>query len=147
MKPMPIEITTDTTRLNRDRLHQWLSGEAYWSPGIPRALLDKAIDNSLCFGAIRDGELVGFARVITDRATFAWLCDVFVSADERGAGVGKRLMEAVMAHPDLQGLRRFLLATRDAHGLYRRYGFRPIDNPDTLMGIRRSAQELYADAD
>jgi GNAT superfamily N-acetyltransferase len=109
-------------------------------------VLDKAIDNSLCFAALRDGDLVGFARVVTDRATFAWLCDVFVAEQARGAGVGKRLMEAVVTHPDLLGLRRFLLATRDAHGLYRQYGFRPIENPEALMAIRRSAEEVYGDA-
>lgn len=125
-----------------DRLHGWLAA-AYWSPGIPRHVFDKAIDNSLCFAALRDGELVGFARVITDRATFAWLCDVFVAEEARGAGVGKRLMDAVVAHPDLQGLRRFMLATRDAHGLYQRYGFRPLDNPQAFMGIRRRAEDLY----
>jgi GNAT superfamily N-acetyltransferase len=139
---MPVEITTDTARLDRDCLHGWLAA-AYWSPGIPREVFDKAIDNSLCFAALRDGELVGFARVVTDRATFAWLCDVFVAENARGAGVGKRLMEAVVAHPDLQGLRRFMLATRDAHGLYQRYGFRPLDNPEALMGIRRRAEDLY----
>ena len=139
---MSIEITTDPSRLDRDRLHGWLSG-AYWSRGIPRSVLDKAIDNSLCFAAIRDGDLVGFARVVTDRATFAWLCDVFVAEQARGSGVGKTLMEAVVKHPDLQGLRRILLATRDAHGLYRQFGFSPIENPQNLMVIRRDPEELY----
>ena len=141
---MSIEITTDAARLDRDRLHGWLSS-AYWSQGLPRPVLDKAIDNSLCFAALRDGDLVGFARVVTDRATFAWLCDVFVAEQARGAGVGKRLIEAVVTHPDLLGLRRFLLATRDAHGLYRQYGFRPIENPEALMAIRRTAEEVYGD--
>ncbi len=139
---MSIEITTDADRFDRDRLHGWLSG-AYWSRGIPRQTLDKAIDNSLCFGALRDGELVGFARVVTDRATFAWLCDVFVGEDARAGGVGKRLMEAVMAHPDLQGLRNFMLATRDAQGLYSRYGFVPLDQPERFMAIRHRPEDLY----
>lgn len=141
---MSIEITTDAARFDRDRLHGWLSG-AYWSRGIPRRLLDKAIDNSLCFGALRDGELVGFARVVTDRATFAWLCDVFVAEQARSGGVGKRLMEAVVAHPDLQGLRRFMLATRDAQGLYSRYGFVSLENPERFMAVRRRADELYGE--
>ncbi len=138
----PIEITTDLARLDRDRLHTWLSG-AYWSRGIPRPVLDRALENSICFGALLDGETVGFARVVTDRASFAWLCDVFVDEGSRGAGVGKRLMDAVIAHPDLQGLRTFMLATRDAHGLYERYGFRPLDEPERFMAIRHHAEDLY----
>lgn len=138
----PIEITTDINRLDRDHLHRWLSG-AYWSRGIPRPVLDRAMANSICFGATVDGKTVGFARVVTDRATFAWLCDVFVDEGSRGAGVGKRLMDAVVAHPDLQGLRSFMLATRDAHGLYHRYGFRPLDEPERFMAIRHSADDLY----
>mgnify|MGYP001791808949 CR=1 FL=1 len=102
---MDLEITTDVSRIDRDRLHGWLSG-AYWSRGLPREVMDRALDHSLCFGAIRDGELVGFARLATDYATFAWLCDVFVAEDARGQGVGKRLMEAVVAHPAVQGWRR-----------------------------------------
>ena len=139
---MSIEITTDTGRFDRDRLHAWLSG-TYWSRGIPREILDRAIDNSICFAALRNGEMVGFARVVTDRATFAWLCDVFVAEDARGTGVGKTLMDAVMAHRELQGLRNFFLATRDAHGLYQRYGFAPIDPPELFMAIRHRAEDLY----
>ncbi len=139
---MALEITTDLTRLDRDRVHTWLSA-AYWSRGIPRPLLDRAMANSICFGALLHGKTVGFARVVTDRASFAWLCDVFVDEASRGAGVGKRLMEAVIAHPDLQGLRTFMLATRDAHGLYERYGFRPLDEPERFMAIRRSPGEIY----
>jgi len=121
-----IEITTDVGRMDRDRIYGWLSGEAYWSRGIPRPVFDRSIDNSLCFGALQDGELVGFTRVVTDRATFAWVCDVFVSEPARGGGVGKRLIEAVVAHPDLQGLRITILSTRDAHGLYEQYRFEPL---------------------
>ncbi len=139
---MVIEITTDINRLDRDRLHSWLSG-SYWSRGIPRPVLDRAMANSICFGALVDGKTVGFARVVTDRASFAWLCDVFVDEGSRGGGVGKTLMDAVVAHPDLQGLRNFMLATRDAHGLYDRYGFRPLDEPARFMAIRRSADDLY----
>ena len=139
---MPIEITTEPDHFDRERLHGWLSG-AYWSRGLPRDILDKAIDNSLCFAALRDGETIGFARVVTDRATFAWLCDVFVAEEARGSGVGKKLMDALVAHPDLQGLRNFLLATRDAQGLYQRYGFTPLDQPERFMAIRHHAEDLY----
>jgi len=139
---MAIEITTDVSRLDRNRLHAWRTG-AYWSRGIPRKVLDRAIDGSLCFGVITDGETVGFARVVTDRATFAWLCDVFVDEAHRGGGVGTQLMDAVMAHPDLQALRSFLLATRDAHGLYERYGFAALEQPERFMAIRHKAEDLY----
>lgn len=139
---MAIEITTDVSRIDRDRLHGWLSS-AYWSRGLPRNVMDRAVDNSLCFAALRDGELVGFARLATDYATFAWLCDVFVAEDARGQGVGKRLMAAVVAHPDVQGMRRVLLSTRDAEGLYAQYGFKPLEHPDRYMAIVRRAEDIY----
>ena len=120
------EISTDPTRINRDLTHRFLSEEAYWSPGVARATVEKAIDNSIVFGIYREQEQVGFARVVSDYATFAWLCDVFVLPEHRGTGIGKWLMECVIAHPELQGLRRFMLATRDAHGLYAQYGFTPV---------------------
>ena len=98
--------------------------------------MQKAIANSLVFGAYKSGDQqIGFARVVTDKATFAYLGDVFVSEDYRGIGVSKRIMEAVIAHPDLQGLRRFMLATQDAHGLYATFGFTPVENPEILMQI------------
>jgi len=140
---MGIEITTDVGRMDRDRIYGWLSGEAYWSRGIPRPVFDRSIDNSLCFGALQDGELVGFTRVVTDRATFAWVCDVFVSEPARGGGGGKRLIEAVVAHPDLQGLRITILSTRDAHGLYEQYRFEPLEHPERFMAIYLQAAKLY----
>ena len=121
-----IEITTDPARIDVDRVHAWLSG-SYWAPGIPKAIVQRSIDGSIVFGAFLDGKQVGFARVVTDCATFAWLADVWVEESHRGRGIGHRIMEAVVAHPDLQTLRRFLLATRDAHALYAQYGFEPID--------------------
>jgi GNAT superfamily N-acetyltransferase len=137
-----IEITTDVSRIDRDRLHGWLSG-AYWSRGLPRDVMDRSLDHSLCFAALRDGELVGFARLATDYATFAWLCDVFVAEDARRQGVGKRLLEAVVGHPDVQRMRRVLLSTRDADGLYAQYGFKPLEHPDRYMAITRRAEDLY----
>jgi GNAT superfamily N-acetyltransferase len=122
---------------DRDTVYRFLSEEAYWSQGLPRDVFDRSIDNSINFAA-RDGEeIVGFARVVTDRATFAWLCDVFVLPDHRGNGVSTLLMDAVMAHHDLQGVRNFMLATRDAHSLYTKYGFAPLAEPQRWMAIRK----------
>lgn len=123
---MNIEISTDTDRLDLDMIHHWLSGETYWARGRSRELMQRSFDNSICFGAYLDGRQVGFARVVTDRATFAWLADVFIAGEHRGRGYGKTLVAAVLAHPELQGLRRWLLATKDAHGLYAQNGFTPV---------------------
>ncbi|QYJ99710.1 GNAT family N-acetyltransferase [Shewanella alkalitolerans] len=104
--------------------------------GIPKETMKRAIANSLCFGVFdTDNKQVGFARLITDSATFAYLADVFILPSHRGMGLSKHLMETIVAHPDLQGLRRIVLATRDAHGLYAQYGFQPIENPEILMQI------------
>jgi GNAT superfamily N-acetyltransferase len=127
-------ISTDPGRLDRESIHAFLR-ESYWAPGIPRDVVDRSIDNALCFG-IYDGERqVGFARVVTDRSTFAYLADVFVLESHRGRGLSKWLMEVIRGHPDLQGLRRWSLATRDAHGLYEQFGFRRPAHPDRLMEI------------
>jgi GNAT superfamily N-acetyltransferase len=131
------EISADPDRLDLGLIHRFLSTDAYWSVGIPREVVERAVANSLNFGAYQGGEQVGYARVVTDRATFAWLCDVFVVPEHRGTGVSKALMDAVVAHPDLAGLRNFLLATRDAHGLYERYGFKPLAEPQHWMAIRK----------
>ena len=122
---------------DRDVVYRFLSEEAYWSQGLPRDVFDRSIDNSINFAAHSGEDVVGFARVVTDRATFAWLCDVFVLPDHRGNGVSKLLMDAVMAHPDLLGVRNFMLATRDAHGLYANYGFTPLAEPQRWMAIRK----------
>jgi N-acetylglutamate synthase-like GNAT family acetyltransferase len=127
-------ISTDPARLDLDVVHRSLA-KAYWSEGIPRQTLERAIQNSLCFGVYVQGRQAAFARVITDRATYAYLCDVFTVEGQRGGGLGKRLLEAVMSHPDLQGLRRWSLLTRDAHGLYRRFGFVPPEMPERYMEI------------
>jgi GNAT superfamily N-acetyltransferase len=128
------EVSTDTTRFDRDRYHHWMSDLAYWAKGRARATSEAACDASLLFGAYRvGGEMVGCARVVTDGVTFAWLCDVFVEEGHRGRGLGKALMDAVMSHPGMSEMKRFTLATGDAHGLYRRYGFGPIGEPERWM--------------
>jgi len=129
-----IVVTTDPSRLDFDTIHGFLT-QSYWARGIPRDVVVRAAENSLCFGAFDGGRQVGFARVITDRATFAYVCDVFVLDSERGRGVGKCLMRAMKAHPELQSLRRWMLSTRDAHGLYEQFDFRGVRYTDRLMEI------------
>ena len=128
-----IEISTDRARMDVDAIHRYLSEESYWAKGIPRDRFERAIANSLCFGAFDGGAQVGFTRVITDYATFAYVADVFVLPSHRGRGISKQIMAAVMAHPELQGLRRWMLVTRDAHGLYAQFGFAPLDAPERIM--------------
>jgi GNAT superfamily N-acetyltransferase len=128
------EITCDAARLDVGAIHSFLSA-SYWSPGIPRTVVERAIANSLCFGVFHEGKQVGFARVITDKATFAYLADVYILAEHRGKGLSRRLMEQVTQHRDLQGLRRVLLATRDAHALYAKFGFKPLAAPERIMEV------------
>ncbi len=135
-----LEISTEVERLDVDLIHRFLSEESYWARGRAREVTQRAIDHSICFGAYVDGRQVGFARVVTDRATFAWLADVFILDDYRGRGYGKTLVAAVLNHPDLRGLRRWLLATKDAHGLYAPYGFAPVP-PERFME-RRAPQSV-----
>jgi GNAT superfamily N-acetyltransferase len=130
----PFEISTNPARLDLALIHEFLAG-TYWSPGIPRDIVERAIGGSLNFGAYVGAAQVGFVRVVTDRATFAYLCDVFVLEAWRGQGVSKLLMECVMAHPELQNLRRWMLATADAHGLYRQFGFGSLSKPERMMEI------------
>src|SRR5438132_1735622 len=120
-----------------DATHRYLS-RSYWAVGIPRPLVARSVANSLCFALKHRGEQVGFARVVTDRATFAYLADVYVLEEHRGRALGRRLIEAVHAHPELQGLRRWLLVTRDAHGLYRRFGWTDLAHPERHMEILES---------
>ncbi len=132
-----MEISAQPDRLDRSTIHRFLSEEAYWSLGIAREDVDRAIDNSLCFGAYDDdGAQIGFTRVVTDHTTFAWVCDVFVLPEARGRGVGKALIAAVVAHPSLQRVRRIMLATEDAHGLYTQLGFRPPDDVRKWLVLR-----------
>ena len=127
-------VTTDRARLDRDVILRFLSS-SYWAENIPRVTVDKSIDNSLCFGLLAGSRQIGFARVVTDTATFAYLADVFVLPEHRGAGLGKWLIECIVSHPELQGLRRWMLGTRDAHGLYRQFGFTPPKHPEIFMEI------------
>jgi GNAT superfamily N-acetyltransferase len=128
------EISTDKSRLDINAIHDYLK-QSYWSPGIPYAIVERAINHSMCFGVFHGGAQIGFARVVTDHATFAYLCDVYILEAHRGQGLSKRLMKTIMTHPDLQGLRRFNLGTRDAHGLYAQFGFTPLGNPARMMEI------------
>lgn len=132
--PGPITVDTDPARLDLAVVHGFLA-ESYWAKGIPLETVRRSIRNSLCFGLYEAENQIGFARVVSDRATFAYLADVFVLESHRGRGLGKLLMGAVVAHPDLQGLRRWMLATRDAHGLYAQYGFTPLPVPERFMQL------------
>jgi N-acetylglutamate synthase-like GNAT family acetyltransferase len=125
-------ISTDQSRLDIDVVHEFLT-HSYWAAGIPRATVVRAIENSLCFGVYDDAKQIGFARVISDFATYAYIADVFILEGYRERGLGKELMASIMAHPELQGLRRWSLGTRDAHGLYAQFGFEPVDNPSPIM--------------
>ena len=131
-------ISTDRSKLDVGAVHEYLSARSYWAQGRSLDVVRKSIEHSLCFGVYEGRELVGFARVVTDYVTFAWLCDVFILESHRGQGLGKWLIACVVAHPDLRGLKNLLLATRDAHELYHRYGgFEGLEKPEKWM--RRSA--------
>lgn len=127
-------ISTDPSRLDHDAIADMLT-RAYWASGRPRERTERALENSLVFGLYDGEKQIGLARVVSDYAVFAYLCDVFIHEEYRAKGLGKWLMETVMSHPDLQGLRRWILATRDAHGLYRQYGWKPLNNPNGWMEI------------
>ena len=133
-------ISTDRSRIDVPAVHAFLS-QTYWSPGIPESVVRRAIAGAICFGIYHGAHQVGFARVITDRATYAYLSDVYVLEAHRGRGLSKWLMEVIMAHPSLQGLRRFSLSTRDAHGLYTQFGFQVVANPERQMEIMR--RDIY----
>lgn len=142
-----MEISTDTGRLDVDRIHHWLSADAYWSLGRTREVVEKAIAGSLNVGAYDDaGELVGYARVVTDHATFAWLCDVYVDPAARGAGVGTALLDAVVAQVACDRLKRVMLATHDAHGVYERYGFAPLAHPEHYMALENPVSSAPSSA-
>ena len=135
------EISTDAYRLNVDVIHKFLAQDSYWSPGIPRSVVERAIENSLCFGVYHGATQAGFARVVTDKSTFALLADLFILKTHRGKGLSKWLMRCVVGHEDLQGLRRLLLLTSDAYGLYRQFGFEQLGNPSRFMEVLR--QDVY----
>lgn len=133
-------VSTDPEKLDVSRIHAFLS-QSYWAKGIPIAIVKKSIENSLNFGLYHGSEQIGFARVVSDYATFAYLGDVYVEEAWRGRGLSKWLMSCIMSHPELQGLRRYCLGTRDAHGLYRQFGFEVIKVPENWMEIR--VQDIY----
>jgi len=127
-------ITTDKEKFDMDIIHSFLTN-SYWAEGISKEIIQRSIDGSLCFGVFENNKQIGFARMITDQATFAYLADVFILKEYRGRGLSKWLMEVIMSHPGLQGLRRMMLATRDAHELYKKFGFIPLSNADRWMQI------------
>jgi GNAT superfamily N-acetyltransferase len=129
-------VSTDRARIDVAAVHAFLS-QSYWSPGIPEDVVRRGIAGAICFGIYHGPEQVGFARVITDQATYAYLADVYILEAHRGRGLAKWMMEVVMSHPALQGLRRFTLSTRDAHSLYARFGFAPVAAPERQMEIMR----------
>ncbi|HTI94272.1 MAG TPA: GNAT family N-acetyltransferase [Puia sp.] len=134
-------ISTDKNELNLGFIHAFLSKEAYWCQGIPLETVKRSVENSLCFGVYQGNEQVGFARVITDYATIAYLGDVFIVSAHRGKGLSKRMMETIMGYPALQGLRRWILLTGDAHDLYRQFGWESVKNPEKWMEVVDS--EVY----
>ena len=125
-------ISTDKNKINIEYVHDFLS-HSYWSPGVPMETVTKAMNGSLCFGVYDNDKQIGYARMVTDTATFAYLADVFIDENYRGKGLGKWLVKTILAHPELQGLRRIMLATRDAHALYEQVGFTAINNPERYM--------------
>jgi len=131
-------ISTDKVRLDLGAIHSFLT-TSYWAKGIPMEVVRRAIQNSLCFGLYEADTQIGFARVISDYATYAYLCDVYILEPYRRRGLAKWLMQCILAHPDLQELRRFSLATKDAHGLYRKVGFAPLQSPASHMEILNQA--------
>jgi len=135
-------ITTEIEQMDFDVIHEFLSN-SYWAQGIPKETLMNAMNNSLCFAVLFENNLVGFARMITDKSTYAYLADVFILDPHRGKGLSKTLMDKIIDHPELQGLRRMVLATRDAHGLYKKYGFTPLANPHTFMELWKP--DVYQD--
>jgi GNAT superfamily N-acetyltransferase len=126
-------ISDERGRLDLGVVHKFISEESYWGQGRPAEAVRRSVENSQPFGVYRGGEMVGFARVVTDYATFAWVADVFVVAEHRGRGLSKWLMGTILSHPDLQGFRRWVLATKDAHGLYRQFGFEELRRPERWM--------------
>ena len=133
-------ISSDKHKLDITVIHDYLSKESYWAKNIPFAIVQRSIEGSYCFGLyVTENSItkqVGFARVVTDCATFGYLADVFVLESYRGKGLSKWLMKTIMDCPDLQGLRRWLLATKDAHGLYLQFGFSALDKPERVMGFK-----------
>ena len=138
-------ITTNQQVFNYEKIYDFISNQSYWAAGIPMDILKRSIANSLSFGLFYNGEQIGFARVITDYATFGYLADVFIDPKFRGKGLASWLMETILSHPALPGLRRWMLATRDAHGLYEKYGFTKLLNSERIMEISKPG--IYQSSD
>ena len=136
-------ISTDPALLDIHCIHQYLATESYWAAGIPITTVEKSIAHSLCFGMYTAGKQIGFARLVTDRATFAYLADVFILPAYRGKGLSKWLMETIQAHPELQQLRRWMLGTRDAHGLYEQFGWKQMDEAARQRFMQRHLPDVY----
>ena len=136
-----IEISTDSSKIDFQFVHKYLSEDSYWTKGIPLDTVKKSIENSLCFSVFLEKKQMGFGRVVTDRATFAYLADVFIDESYRGLGYSKKLIAAILSHSDLQGIRRWMLVTKDAHGLYDRFGFTVASKPERMMEI--TIQDIY----
>jgi len=136
-------IDTDPALIDRELVHRYLSTESYWAKGVPFETVSKSIDHSLCFGLYHGNRQIGFARMVTDRATFTYLADVFILDEERGKGLSKWLMEEIDTHPDLQGLRRWMLGTRDAHGLYEQFGWTVMPEEQRARFMQRHFPEVY----
>lgn len=132
------EISTDPQRLDLDVIHKFLTEDSYWVPGVPRDVVERSVQNSLCFGVYHGTDQIGLARLVTDKATFALLADVFILPPHRGKGLSKALMRCVMNHEDLKNLRRLLLLTSDAHGLYSQFGFKELASPARFMEILKA---------
>jgi GNAT superfamily N-acetyltransferase len=130
-----MDISTDKTKLDIALIHSFLSEQSTWAINIPRALVETSIQHSLCFGGYENGQQIAFARVVSDYATFAYLMDVFVLPEHQGRGLSKQLMQYIMDHPQLQGLRRFMLASSNARGLYQKWGFQALSKPEIMMEI------------
>jgi N-acetylglutamate synthase-like GNAT family acetyltransferase len=134
-------ISTDKTLLDIHLIHDFLSNHSYWAKGISRKRVEKAMQNALCFGVFEEKNQVGYARVITDYTTFGWICDVFIVENHRGQGLSKALIQTITEHPDMKILKRLLLATADAHGLYAQYGFNLLEKPERWM--EKSQMDIY----
>ncbi|MXV50679.1 GNAT family N-acetyltransferase [Pedobacter sp. HMF7647] len=140
-----ISISTDKNLLDLDLIYDFIGRQSYWAQNIPFETLKRSIDNSLCFGVYDNGSQIGFARVISDNATFAYLADVFIVPEYRGRGLSKMLVSYIISYSELQGLRRWLLATADAHGLYKQFGFTELSQPDNIMEIKNA--DVYKNAE
>jgi len=136
-------ISTDSSLLNVGLIHNYLSKESYWANNIPLEVVEKSIDNSLCFGLYCDQQQIGFARLVTDKATFAYLADVFILSAYRGKGLSKWMIEVIQSHPELQGLRKWMLGTRDAHRLYEQFGWTVLDEDTRKRFMQRHNQNAY----